>query len=231
MIFYDEVQAKKACEEDPSLIFELIKQNQFEIVEELVTNRKVNINTYDQAGNDIMCRLLKAKQHDLVLKLMSKRNWDVNHQNLDGNTFGHILAKDNSIYSLKIVEKLTKNKKYIPNIKNNKGETVLDRAINSNYIYTALKILEDKKFNNIDVISFKNLCNAYIKNAYYGKYSKINNLEIILESLDKKEDLLPSMEKLLSDIKKNLDLIKYDIMKNNSKVLESVINSSVEATK
>lgn len=231
MIFYDGNQAKKVCEEDPSLIFELIKEEQFTVVEELIVSNKVNINTCDTMGNDIMCNLLRAKQYDLVLKLMAKRSWNVNHQNLDGNTFGHILAKDNSIHSLKIVEKLTKNKKYIPNIKNNKGQTVLDNAINSNYTYTSLKILENKNFNNIDILSFRDLCNACIKNTNYGKYTKLNNLEIIIENLEKKDSLLPGVEKLVETIKTNFDIIKTDLMSNSSKVLETVINDSLkEAT-
>ena len=32
---------------------------------------------------------------------------------------------------------------FLPNIKNNKGETILDRSINGNYIYTTVKILEE----------------------------------------------------------------------------------------
>ena len=89
-------------------------------------------------------------------------NLEKNHQNIDGNTFGHILALDDSVAALKVVEQLTKKKNYIPNIKNNKGETVLDRAINSNYVFTAFKILEDKRFNSIDVVSFKKLCLCFI---------------------------------------------------------------------
>ena len=81
-------------------------------------------------------------------------------------------------------------------------------AINSNYIYTAVKILEDRRFDNIDVVSFKKLCEAYIENKSYGSYSKISNLEIIIDSLDDKK-LMPGMERLLkiiffTKIKKNL---------------------------
>ncbi len=225
-MFYDTKQALKACEEDPSLIFNLIKDGYFEVVDELITKNKIDINTCDVAGNDVMVRLLKARQYELVIKFMRKRSWDVNHQNLDGNTFGHILAKDNSVAALKIVEVLTKNKKYMLNIKNNKGETVLDRAINSKYIYTALKIVEDKRFNNISVLSFKKLYNACIKNTYYGKYSRLNNLEIIIDSLEKKE-LVPSMKKLLNEINENIDVIKNEIMKNKSLFLDKVIDSSL----
>ena len=54
-------------------------------------------------------------------------------------------------------------------------------------------------------MSFRNLCYASIKNVYYGKYSKLNNLEIIVESLEKK-DLIPSMQVLVDKINDNLRL-------------------------
>ncbi len=229
MLFYDKVQAVKACEEDPSLIFNLIKDGYYDIVEELISKNKVNINTCDNIGNDVMMKLIKYRQYNLVLSLMNKRDWDVNHQNDDGNTFGHLLASDNSIHSLKLFMKLTKKKNYIPNIKNNRNETVFDRAMKSGSVIT-LKILEDKRFDNIDILSFKKLFNTYINNTYYGKYSKLNNLDIIVCSLEKK-DLLPNMRYLIEKLKENIDMIRNAIMKNNSKLLNSFINSSlIEAT-
>ena len=225
MMFYDKLQAMKACEEDPSLIFNLIKDGYSDVVEELIIKNKVNINTIDNIGNDVMMKLLKFRKYDLVLKLMNKRDWNINHQNDDGNTFGHILASDNSVHSLQIMMKLTKKKDYIPNIKNNNDETALDRSIKSNSV-AALKILEDKRFDNIDVLSFKKLFNTYINNTYYGKYSKPNNLEIIVGSLEKKE-LLPNMRRLIDMLKENMDIIKNAIIKNNSKVLNNIINSSL----
>ena len=131
-----------------------------------------------------------------------------------------------SVTALKIVEQLTKKKNYIPNIKNNKGETVLDRAINSNYVFTAFKILEDKRFNNIDVLSFKRLCNTCVKNTYYGKYAKLNNLEVIVNSLEKK-DLDSTLRIIVNEISDNLDSIKTEIIKNKSLLLDSIIDSSL----
>lgn len=229
-MFYDEQQAFNACSEEPSLIFALIKEGHFSVVEALIEKNKIDVNLCDSVGNDVVTRLLKAKQYELVLKLMKKRNWDLNHQNLDGDTFGHILALDNSVSALMIIAELIKKKNYIPNIKNNKGETVFDRAINNNYIGQAFKILEDKRFNSISVLSFRNLCYASIKNVYYGKYSKLNNLEIIVESLEKKE-LVPSMQILVDKINENLEEIKNEIMDNGYSVLENIIESSLgEAT-
>lgn len=224
-MFYDKVKTIKACEEDPSLIFEVIKEGYFELVEEIIDKHKVDINTTDDAGNDVICRLLKAKQYELTLKYMKKRNWNINHQNKDGNTFAHILASINYVNVIEIINSLNRNKKFIPNIKNNKGETILDKAINENYIYTSVQILKNNRFNNIDIVSFKHLFDTYIKGTYYGKYAKLNNLEVIVDSLTKKDFLLPSMEKLLDLIVDNMDNIKQDLLKNKSRELEAMINS------
>ena len=97
----------------------------------------------------------------------------------------------------KILEILLKNKTFIPNLKNNKGETILDKAIAADQLFTITKILGDKRFDNIDIISFKYLYNKYIKNSYYGKYSKLNNLEVIINSLEHKQKLQPKMQELL----------------------------------
>ena len=133
---------------------------------------------------------------------------------------------DNSVGALKVVEQLIKKKNFTPNIKNNKGETILDRAINNNYIYTAFKILEDKRFNVIDLFTFKKLCNVCVKNSYYGKYSKLNNLKVIVENLGKK-DLEPVMKQLITKINNNMEVIKVEILKDRSFILESIINSSL----
>lgn len=214
----------KTCVEEPLSIFTLMKQGEFEIVEKLLDDNIINVNTVDGVGNDIVMRLLKAKQYDLVLKFMKKRNWDVNHKNDDGNTFGHILARDDSVMAIKVVEQLTKKKNYMPNIRNSNGETVMDIALTNNYLCTAFKILEDKRFNDINVFSFKNLFNASIKNDMYGKYSKIMNLEIIVENLEKKELNTP-MQNLIENISDNMDAIKKDIMNNHSSLLETIINN------
>lgn len=223
-MFFDEAKAVKACEEDPSLIFELIKEEHFELVDKILSKKKVSVNVVDRAGNDVVTRLLKARQYDLVLKYMKKKEWNVNHQNLDGNTFAHYLVSINYVAVLDIIKQLRKNKNFLPNIKNKKGESILDKSINDNYIYTTLKVLEDDRFNSIDVLSFTRIIDTYIKSSAYGKYSKINNLEVILDSLDQKDGLLPVMEQMIRNIRDNLDIIKIEIMKNRSRHLESVID-------
>lgn len=229
MIFYNEDQAIQACKEEPSLIFELIKDGYYDVVNKILDKKIVDINTIDSTANDIITRLLKAKQYNLVLKYMRNKNWDVNHQNMDGNTFAHILVTHDYIHIAKILEQLKRNNKFMPNIKNLNNETILDRSINGNYISTTMKILEDKRFDSIDILSFKKLYRAYIKNSYYGKYSKLNNLEIIVDNLEKKEKLLPRMKELLDSIINNMELIKRDILVNKSSNLEGIIDSYMEA--
>ena len=223
-MFYDEAKAIKACEEEPSLIFELIREGHFEIVDFLLTKGKVDINICDELGNNVLVRLLKRGQFELVLKHMKNKKWDVNHQNNDGNTFAHILVLYNYVNVLEIINGLKKNKNFMPNIKNNKGETILDKSINNNYIYTTIKILEDKRFNDIDIVSFKNLYDNYIKTNNYGKYTKLTNLQIIMDNLEEKT-LLPNMEKLVNMVKANYDVIKEEVINNKTNELDSIISN------
>ena len=223
-MFYDVDQAMRAVEEEPSLIFELIKEGHIDLVDRLLKRKKVDINTCDDAGNSVLVRLLRHGDYDVVLNHMGNKDWDVNHQNLDGNTFAHYLVSINYVNVMEIIKKLTKNKDFLPNIKNNKGETILDKSINDNYIYTTVKILEDSRFDNIDVVSFKNLYDTYIKSNRYGKYSKINNLEVILDSLTDK-NLLPRMKKLVGFIQNNFDKIKEEVLTSQKSVyMDSIIN-------
>ena len=217
-------QISNACKDDPSIIFNLIKEGNYELAYNLVNKNIVNINTVDGIGNDVVTRLLRAKQYDYVLELMKKKNWDVNHQNYEGNTFGHILAQDNSIMAGKVAEQLTKKSNYLPNIKNKNGKSAMDIALSNNYLCTAFKILEDKRFNEIDIFSFKNLFNVSIQNKDYGKYSRITNLEIIVENLDKK-DLSSNIKKIIEVIKSNMETIKWEIMNNKYNILDTIINS------
>lgn len=212
--------------DDPSLIFSLIKDCNFTLVEELIDTKKVDANLEDSFGNDVVMRLVKAREYHLALKLMKKKNWDVNHQNQDGNTLGHILAYDNSINAIQIVEELLKNKNYLSNIRNNRGETTLDIAINNNYLCTAFKILEDKRFNSINYDSFKNLFNATVSNKLYGKYSKISNLETIITHLNKKE-LDNELTDLIDYMNNNIESIKNTILNDNIVILDSIVNNKL----
>ncbi len=213
----------KECIDEPSLVFKYIRNGYYDIVDKLIDNNMINVNLVDCVGNDVVTRLLKARQYNLVEKLMKKRNWKVNHKNCEGNTFGHILAHDNSVYAVKVIDLLNKKKNYSPNIRNNKGESILDRALNNNYIAAAIKVIEDKRFNLIDFQTFKNLLNSIFKNKNYGKYARVNSLELIIDNLEKKE-LDPKLSLVLSEISTNMDIIKKDIMNNDSKLLYELLN-------
>ena len=227
MQFYNEEQAIRVCLEKPNMIFGLIKEGYIEVVDKILSLDKSIINTTDSEGNNVMMALLNKKSYDLVLKNMKNKDWDVNHQNDSGNTFSHILVTLNYLKVLNILEKLKKNKKFIPNIKNNRGETILDRAVLTNNLCTAIKILDDNRFNDIDVLSFKYMYDKYINNSYYGIYSKINNFEIIIEKIGKKDKLKPNMKKLLRVITTNIDVIKNDILVNKTNNMDIIINSFI----
>ena len=216
------------CVEEKRLVSSLFKAFEYEKIGDLIFNNEINVNVIDGVGNDIVTRLLKAKRYDLVLEVMKKRNWDVNHQNEEGNTFGHILAQDDSAMAVKVMEQLTKKKNYLPNIKNNKGQTAMDIALSNHYLCTAFKILEDKRFDNIDIFSFKNLLNVTINSKFYGKYSKITNLNIIVSNLEKK-NLDMKVRELVDNIRKNMEAIKRDIMNNQLLLLDSIISAPLIA--
>lgn len=223
-MFYNETIATSQVEDEPSLIFEILKEGHYDFVDKLISRGKVDINLVDERGNSLLMRLLKLGQYDIVSKYVLDSRFDINHQNVDGDTFAHILVSINYMNIIDIIGKLKRNKRFTPNIRNNKGETILDKSINNNYIYTSIKILEDERFNDIDILSFRNLCNTYIKSKKYGQYSKITNFETIVENLDKKK-LLPRMEELLELLKINFEVIINELKSNSVKSLDKIINT------
>jgi len=226
-MFYDEERASLACEENPKLIFYFINGGYKEIVEKVLDQKIVDINLKDKTNTDIISNLLIKNWYDLVIKYMKNKEWNVNSQNKMGNTFAHILVTKNYLDVLPIIDQLKKNKKFIPNIKNKNGETILDKSINNKYIALSMKILEDKRFDNIDIISFKSLYDNYVKSSEYGRYSKISNLEIIVDSLSEKK-LRPSVKKLINLIDNNIDVIKEQALNDEINFLDSLVNSYIE---
>lgn len=226
-MYYNEELTIKACSDDPKLIFDLINEDYKELVDKILTKKIVSINETDQDDNNILMIMLKKGWYELVLKYMKKKELNINHQNKDGDTFAHILVTKQYLEIMEILDKLLKNNKFIPNIRNKKGETILDRSINNNYIYTSIKILEDERFNNIDLVSFRNLYEKYVKSSNYGVYSKVNNLEVILENLSYKE-LLPKLEVLIDMIKGNIEKIKKEVFNHELKSLDIIIYGTLE---
>ena len=109
-MFYNETKTMELVGEDPSLVFELIKEGHIEFVDMLLKKKIVDINTCDDAGNNILVRLLKCGAYEVVLQHMGNKEWDVNHQNLDGNTFAHVLASINYVNLIDIIAKLKRKK-------------------------------------------------------------------------------------------------------------------------
>ena len=224
-MFYSIEQASIMCEEDPSLSFDVIKTNDRDVIEKIIDKSNFNFNLVDNLGNNIIMCLLKNKYYDLVLKYIDKVN--INHQNNDGDTIMHMLSSMDYINVREIIEYVLNNKEINLNLKNNNGETVLDKSINNNYLYTTIKILENEKFDMIDVYSFKKLYDTYIKSNNYGKYSKLNNLEVIINSIENKK-LIPKMRKLVYLIENNKNSIEDDFNKSKTSIIDNLINRVIK---
>ena len=223
-MFYSIKQAENLCLEDPSLIFSLIKEKDIEVVEKIISKEGYDFNIVDTNGNNVVMNLLKNKYYDLVLKYIDKV--DINHQNNDGDTIMHMLVSINYVNIKDIIEYVLNNRDFMLNLKNNLGETILDKSIKNNYLWTTIKILENKKFDSIDVYSFKNLYETFIKSDNYGPYSKLSNLEVILENIESKR-LIPRMKKLVSLIENNKETIKNDFNLSKTSSLDTIINHAV----
>ena len=227
-MFYDEQSTIELCEEDPSKIFLLINEGHIELAEKLINNKIVDLNTTDDNGNSILMVLLNKGYYNEVLQFMKNKNWEVNHQNNNGETFAHILVSKRYLEVRDIMKALLKNKEFTPNIMDNKGETILDKSMNADYICTTTKILEDERFDNIGLISFRNFYEKYISNNKYGTISKLNNLEIIVDNLNDKP-LNPKLEKLINLINKNYNRIKEQLENNKIRSLDKMIYKMLEA--
>ena len=222
-MFYDETKTINACDSDPSLIFELLKEEHFDIIDKILSRNSFDINVVDIDGNNILTKLLKKGQFEIVLKHIKNKNWDVNHQNNDGDTFAHILVSMNSLNGLDIYKTLKKNKKFTPNIKNNMGETILDKAIQNESTFFTSKILEDSRFNEVGVLSFKKYYDTYIKTKEYGRYTKLNNLEMIIGNLSSKE-VSPKVKEIINYFKDNYEVIKEEVINNKTKSMDLYLN-------
>ena len=228
-MFYDIDKAIKSCEDDPQLLFVAIKNNYRDVYEKVLQKEDFNFNTTDEYGNNVLMRLVKNKDFDLVNKYVLNKDLLINYQNHDGNTLMHLLVTNNFIDIKSIIEKVLSRTDFIPNIKNNNSESILDKAISSNYINTVVKILSDKRFNNIGLYSFKNLYETYIKSNNYGTYSKLNNYMIIFDNLRRKR-LMPSMMKLMKILKIKEKAIITDLSSSRLDNLDTIINYVIKET-
>ena len=223
-MFYSTKQAEDMCNEDPSLLFNLIKENDKETLENILDSN-IDFNIVDVNGNNIIMCLLKNKYYDLVLKYIDRV--DINHQNSLGDTIIHMLFSVDYKDVREIIEYVLENTEINLNIRNNLGETILDKSISKNYLYSTIKILENDNFDSIDIYSFKKLYDTYIKSNNYGMYSKLSNLEIIMDNIERKS-LIPKMRKLVYLINNNKNYIKRDFDKSKIDVLDNLINKVIK---
>lgn len=225
-MFYDIDKARSECKDDPALTFQAIKCNYREVYE-YILDQGIDLNITDEQGDNILMKLLKNKDYDLVNKYILDSDIMINHQNNDGDTVAHLLVSMNYLDIKEILEKLLTREDFLPNIKNNLGETILDKSIKNRYLYTTIQILKDKRFNSISLNSFKNLYEVYIKSNEYGTYSKLNNFTLICDNL-KKKDLMPRMKKLLYLMRKDENIIKSDFLNAKTGYLDNIINQMIK---
>ena len=228
-MFYDIEKAIEDCENIPSMLFEAIKMNYREVYEKVIEKDNFDFNITDNNNENVLMRLLRNKDYDLVSKYITNMDIDINHQDNDGNTIMHMLVTINYVEIKDILDKILKRVDFLPNIKNNNNETILDKSLNNHYLYTTMKILEDKRFNDINLYSFKNLYETFIKSNEYGTYSKLNNYTVIFNNLKKKE-LKPTMSKLIKLLKKEDKTIKNDFYKLKTESLDIIINHLIKET-
>lgn len=228
-MFYDIDKAIEACDEDPSLVFEAIKNNYRDVYEKVIEKERYDFNLTDENNNNVLMRLLKNKDYDLVSKYIDNPSFLINHQNNDGDTLMHMLVTHNYIDVREILEKILEREDFLPNIKNNNNESILDKSINNEYLSLSIKILSDKRFNSIGLLSFKNLYETFIKSSNYGTYSKLNNYTLIFDNLKKKR-LMPSMMNLLKVLKREEKNIIEDLEEDNLDNLDMIINHAIEET-
>ena len=225
-MFYDEQKAITDCDNEPSLVFALLRENHVGVIDKILSRKSFDFNVTDETGNTILMRLLKRGCFDIVLKHMKDKRWDVNHQNYDGDTFSHILTSINDSRVNEVMKVLLKNKDFVPNIRNNEGETILDKAISNNYIYTTTKILEDKRFDSVGIFSFKKLYETFIKTKKFGKYTRLNNLEMIVDTLEDR-NIAPEVKEIITNIKDNNVTIKEEFINNKTERIDLIVSTAM----
>ena len=225
-MFYDETKTINACDENPALIFDILKEDLIDFVDKLLSRKQFDYSVTDEKGDDIMMKLLKKGYYEVVLNHMKDKRWNVNHQNNDGNTFAHILVSLDYSKVVEIIKMLMKNEEVNLNIRNNVGETILDKAVNNGHIYTTTKILEDKRFDSVGIFSFMKLYDTFIKSNNYGKYTRLTNLEMIVDNLENKS-VAPQVKDIIVKIKNNFGIIKEEVLDNKIDSIESIVSNAI----
>lgn len=218
-------QAIKAAEGDPSVIFELIRADNDELLNHMLEEDLIDVNLVTSNKDSLAIKLLKSFKYDLVLKVIKNKNWDINYQNEDKESFGHILAKINNVAVVPLFKELKKNKYFDINLRNKDNKTIFDISVENHNSYISTKIIEDERFNNIDIFEFLKFYETYMNTNEYGKYSKINMIDSIL-TMDGRY-VSTRMQELLNHLKDNVKNIKKDIEKDDYNLLKSIIKECV----
>ena len=218
-------QAIKAAEEDPSIIFELIKTDNDELLNHMLDESLIDVNLVSSNNDSLAIKLLKSAKYELVLKVIKNKNWNVNYQNDDKETFGHILPKINNVAVVPVFKELKKNKNFDINLRNKDDKTIFDISVESHNSYVSTKIIEDERFNDINIFEFLKFYETYIDTNEYGKYSKINMIESIL-TMDGRY-VNTRMQELLNHLKDNFKNIKKDIENDDYNLLKSIIKECI----
>lgn len=219
MIFYNEKQAEEETLKDNTLVFELINSGYLDVVDKVLKNKKFNINVKDKNGNNPVMSLVLHGNADVAYNHLLDKKLDVNAQNKSGNTLAHLITSMNYI---KLMDRLKRRKDLHPNTLNNNNETILDKCSS---IYSLKTILSDKRFNNINLISFRNLIDNYIENESYGKKSKIENFNIIISNLSSKKFNSTKMNSLVLEVKESAEDIKEELEKGKCTSLENLLSN------
>ena len=225
-MFYDETKTINACDEDPTLVFDILKEDLIELLDKILSRKQFDYSVTDEKGDDIMMKLLKKGKYEVVLNHMKDKRWNVNHQNNNGDTFAHILVSLDYSKVMEIIKALMKNKEFTPNIRNNEGETILDKAIQNGNTLLTSKILEDERFNEVGVHSFKKYYDTYIKSKSFGKYTKLINLEMIIDNLEYKE-VSPRVKEIINYLKENFEAIKEEVIHNKTKKIDVYLKEAL----
>ena len=77
------------------------------------------------------------------------------------------------------------------------------------------------------MVSFKNLYDTYIKSNNYGKYSKIDNLTLIVNNLQRK-DLNDSLALLIRLFRRNRKVIYEEITNSDTSRMDFLIDYVVK---
>ena len=72
-MFYDETITINNCEQNPELIFLLIKEGYKDVIDKILSKKSFDINITDKDSNTVLMKLLKTGYFDLVVKHMKNK--------------------------------------------------------------------------------------------------------------------------------------------------------------